>query len=80
MYIVTLTLWLWLADNLAKKTCILGTDGQQIGPLDLTIVAQMTDKFAELTVHAKHECPINWPRDYQPGKDENLCQFSARKT
>ena len=31
------------------------------------------DKSAELIVHARHEWPINWPRDYQPWKDENLC-------
>ena len=28
-------------------------DGRQIGPLDSTVVARMSDKSAELTVHAK---------------------------
>ena len=52
-------------------------DGQQIGPLDLTIVARMADKSAKLTVHARHEWPKNQPRDYQPWKDENDTMFST---
>ena len=50
-------------------------DGQQIGPLDSTIVPQMTDKLAELIKHARHEWPINRPQDYQPWKAENLCLY-----
>ena len=30
----------------------------------------MADKPTELTVHARHEWPINWFQDYQPWKDE----------
>ena len=26
----------------------------------------MADKSAELIIHARHECLINWPRDYYP--------------
>ena len=62
-----LTLWLQLANKSTQKTCLLGTDGRQIGPLDSTIVARMADKSAELTVHAKHQWPINRPQDYQLG-------------
>ena len=62
-----------VANKSAPKPCLLATDGQQISQLDLTtIVAQMVDKLVEL-VHAKHEWPINLPRNYQPWKDENLC-------
>ena len=59
----------------AHKTCVLGMDGGQIGPLDSIIVALTADKVAELTVHASHEWPINRPRDYQPWKDEILCLY-----
>ena len=62
-----------MADKSAQKTCLLGTDGRQIVPLDSTIVPQMADKSAILIVHARHKWPINRPRDYQPWKDENLC-------
>ena len=65
--------WLQLADKSAQKTCLLGMDGRQIGPLHSTIVPRMVDKSAELTVHVWHEILINRPRDYQPWKDENLC-------
>ena len=67
------TLWLQLADKSAQKTCLLATDGRQIGPFDSTIVPQMADKSAKLIKHARHERPINRTRDYQPWKDENLC-------
>ena len=57
--------WLHLANKSAQKTCLLCTDGQQIGPLDLTIGPWMADKLAELIVYARHEWPINRSRDYQ---------------
>ena len=69
----TLILWLRLANKSAQKTCLLGMDVRQISPLDSTIVPWMADKSAELMIHAKHERPINLPRDYKPWKDENLC-------
>ena len=68
-----LTLWLQVTDKSAQKACLLGMDGRQIGPLDLTIVLWMADKSVELTLHARHEWPINRPQDYQPWKDEILC-------
>ena len=48
-------------------------DGRQIGSLDSTIVPWMVDKSAELIVHARHEWPISWPREFKPWKYENLC-------
>ena len=33
----------------------------------------MAGKSAKLIEHAKHEWPINWLRNYRPGKDETLC-------
>ena len=49
-------------------------DGQQINPLNSTIVPWMAQyKSAELIAHARHESPINRSRNYHHWKDENLC-------
>ena len=37
-----------LADKSAQKTCLIGTDGRQIDPLNSTIVPRMADKSVEL--------------------------------
>ena len=57
----------------AQKTCLLGMDDWQIGPLEPTIVPWMADKSAKLIVHARNEWLINRPRNYKPWKDENFC-------
>ena len=35
-----------------------------------TIIAMIS---AKLIIHARHEWPVNEPKDYHPWKDENLC-------
>ena len=64
--VYTLTLWLQLANRLAKKTCLLAMDSWQIDPLDSTTVPQMANKSDELIKDTGHEWLIIWPQDYQP--------------
>ena len=68
--LIMLTLWLWLADKLAHRTCLLIMDSWQISSHDSTIVPRIADKSVELIIHARHKWPIKRPRDYQSWKDE----------
>ena len=65
-----LTLWLWLVDKSAHRTCLHAMDGSQIGSHYSTIFPRMVDKSAELIVHARHKWSIKQPRDYQSWIDE----------
>ena len=51
-------------------SCLLATDGWQIGPHDWTIAPWIADKSTELIIHARHEWPIKRPWDYQTLKDD----------
>ena len=44
-----------LTNKLAHITCLLATDGWQIGKHDLTIVPRMAKKSVELIKHARYE-------------------------